>query len=90
MSKLKAVDCFGFMADDVEFYRKSEADAVIRHHKYKRCLGMADACRGNFLVAEHMIEKDPKNPIWHKQHEHYGRWMMLWRCFAEEFKPEGK
>lgn len=57
-----------------------------RHHKYKRCLAMADACRGNFLVAEHMIEKEPKNLMWHKRHKHYGRWMMLWRCFAEEFK----
>lgn len=57
-----------------------------RHHKYKRCLAMADACRGNFLVAEHMIEKEPKNLMWHKRHKHYGRWMMLWRCFAEEFE----
>ena len=61
-------------------------DKEARHSNYKRCLAMADACRGNFLVAEHMIEKEPKNLMWHKRHKHYGRWMMLWRCFAEEFK----
>ena len=38
------------------------------------------------VIAEHMIEKEPKNLMWHKRHKHYGRWMMLWRCFAEEFK----
>ena len=65
---------------------QARAEKEARHDKYKRCLAMADACRGNFLVAEHMIEKEPKNLMWHKRHKHYGRWMMLWRCFAEEFK----
>ena len=53
MSELKAIrsgeiyniieyeDCY--RTDDL-YYPKSEADKVIAHHKYKRCLAMAEAC----------------------------------------------
>jgi hypothetical protein len=30
---------------DAKVYLKSEADKVIAHHKYKRCLAMAKLCR---------------------------------------------
>lgn len=47
MSELNVIDV-DKMADvrslSGQFYRKSEADKVIVHHKYKRCLAMANWC----------------------------------------------
>lgn len=43
MSELKADKTFVF-GEECEAYKKSEADKVIAHQKYKRCLAMAEAC----------------------------------------------
>ena len=52
MSELKTVHAFDVYEaytktgddDAAQVYLKSEADKVIAHHKYKRCLAMAEAC----------------------------------------------
>ena len=56
-----------------QIYIKSEADKVITHHKYKRCLAMAKICENKFGTVV-------KPGWWDKWHN---RWMEL----AEKFKP---
>lgn len=66
--------------DETEFYIKSEADEVIRHHKYKRCLNNAWWClREEFFAEDCRCERWVDWSIkWHK------RWIEL----AEQFKEE--
>jgi hypothetical protein len=42
MSELKVYHCNEWHNECTEFYLKSEADKVIAHQKYKRCLAMAN------------------------------------------------
>ena len=60
-----------------QVYLKSEADKVIAHHKYKRCLTMAKYCeamRGHYLSYE--------EPKWFW----YRKWRNRWLELAEKFK----
>lgn len=62
-----------------DVYLKSEADEVIRHQKYKRCLAMAFCCesliRKAFLANPEYIE-------W------LDKWRERWLKIAEQFKEE--
>ena len=68
-----------------EHYLKDEADKVIAHQKYKRCVELADSCALRTVVAkmENRRFPTPKNswrmfiyPKWHKR----------WLAIAENFK----
>lgn len=63
------------------YYLKSEADKVIAHHKYKRCLAMACRCRlrARWFGDNAFYKKEQWALKWHR------RWLEL----AEKFK-EGK
>ena len=65
-----------------EVYRKSEADAVIRHHKYKRCLAMAYFW--DMKAAMLMVVRTGTNNGWYI--EKYERRGQKWRDLAEKFK----
>lgn len=61
---------------------KSEVDAYIRHHKYKRCLAMAEHCKDRI-----------ENPVQYDEHddwliidEYWKRWHKRWLKLAEKFK----
>ena len=54
-------------------YLKSEADKVITHHKYKRCLAMAE-------MLEHICPRTIRKAKWK------GKWHMHWLVLAEKFK----
>ena len=72
MSELKAY--IGPTPDEKglsDYYLKSEADKVIAHHKYKRCLAMARWC----MDAECKTEKDADFLV---------RWEYRWLALAEE------
>ena len=61
-------------------YLKSEADKVIAHHKYKRCLAMAKWCHNESLwwySKGYGFEKYDK--FWEK-------WEKRWLELAEKFK----
>ena len=60
-----------------QVYLKSEADKVIAHHKYKRCLAIAWWCSAELgmLVS-----------TWESKIKHYKKWHKRWLELAEKFK----
>ncbi len=66
-----------------EVYLKSEADKVIAHHKYKRCLAMAWWCASRSLAWCY----DPADEELHKS-DFYDKWKLRWRELAEKFKEK--
>ena len=81
MSKLKAykgdvtIPVYGTIAD-AEVYLKYEADKVIAHHKYKRCLAMAKWCYAKWDDTATKYYKS----VW------YRKWEVKWLELAEKFK----
>lgn len=75
-------------------YLKREADKVIAHHKYKRCLAMALRCKDKI---DGMIQSEVKMPTYpymctiptkcRTEYPFYERWHKRWRMLAEKFKP---
>ena len=63
------------------FFLKSEADKVIAHQKYKRCLAMARWCASR--SASWCF--DPADDELHKS-DFYDKWKLRWRELAEKFK----
>jgi hypothetical protein len=61
-----------------EYYLKSEADEVIAHQKYRRCLAMARWCEA--MRWHYLSYEEPKWFWWRK-------WQELWQELAEKFKP---
>jgi len=83
MSELKAfkmvdekycTDCLCVIPSEV--YLKSEADKVITHQKYKRCLAMAKWSKAGMYLS---YECDFKREWWNK-------WQKRWLELAEKFK----
>ena len=74
------IPVYGTIAD-AEVYLKSEADKVITHHKYKRCLAMAKWCESEAYIHEYGSEYDEDLVAW------FGKWHNKWLEFAEKFKP---
>ena len=66
-----------------EFYLKSEADKVIAHHKYKRCLALHDycLCELEFAFRDPCINRSVEGCVrWRK-------WANRWLELAEKFNP---
>lgn len=73
--------CAKYRAPQAEMklvYLKSEADKVIAHHKYKRCVAMARWCNEKWLV--HNFAEIPTKLGF------YDRWEKRWLELAEKFK----
>ena len=70
-----------------EYYAKSEADKVIAHNKYKRCLAMANTLtwEHNYLVD--FVSSDFPNVRFKRKHRI--KWIKKWLALAEKFK-DGK
>lgn len=93
MSELKDYDIMDIEAMDDErleksesgkiqvsrVYLKSEADKVIAHQKYKRCLAMKWWCASRAVVWD--IDGNEKKSNW------YWKWKERWKRLAEKFKP---
>ena len=60
------------------WYEKYEADKVIAHHKYKRCLAMAKWCRTSARCDEGLGA--------FKYRDWYWKWHKRWLELAEKFK----
>ena len=91
MSELKTYDLpvdHGDFTSTVElFFLKSEADKVIAHQKYKRCLAMAKWCESeeNRLEAISPIF-DTDKEYWEYNSDYWGKWHNRWLEIAEKFK----
>ena len=95
MSELKVyvkpikTNMFGKMIVGQSYYLKSEADKVIaekdekiRHHKYKRCLGIAAVCFEKSYSTT-LVKYDKESGLFRNFYDWWGkRWLEL----AEKFK----
>lgn len=71
-----------------EFYLKYEADKMIEHHKYKRCLAMAKWCE----IEEKRLEAiapifDTDKECLEYNSDYWNKWHNRWMELAEKFKP---
>ena len=86
MSELKTFDitlaeegyCTGVVKYRKACYDKSEADKVIAHNKYKRCVAMAKWCYAKWDDTATKYYKS----VW------YRKWEVKWLELAEKFKEE--
>ena len=60
-------------------YLKSEADKVIAHQKFKRCLAMANWCMTEYLHSKCIDFTNTEQWYWR-------RWHIRWRNLAKKFK----
>ena len=60
----------------IRAYKESEADKVIAHNKYKRCLAMAKWCYAKWDDTATKYYKS----VW------YRKWEVKWLELAEKFK----
>ena len=81
MQELKVYHSNEWHNEYTDFYLKSEADKVIAHQKYKRCLAMARWCASR--SASWCF--DPADDELHKS-DFYEKWKLRWRELAEKFK----
>ena len=65
-----------------QVYLKSEADKVIAHHKYKRCLGIAAVCFEKSYSTT-LVKYDEESGY---QRNFYDWWGKRWLELAEKFK----
>ena len=80
MSELKEIGIRWEENGELHFshvYLKSEADKVIAHNKYKRCVAMAWWCSAELgmLVS-----------TWESKIKHYKKWQKRWLKIAQKFK----
>jgi hypothetical protein len=104
MSELKAFDitvaeegCYvGFVKYRRHVYDKSEADKVIAHQKYRRCLAMAKWCtdridtiKNGYMVSSIHTQYGVMTtcpPECNPKFSFYSRWHERWLELAEKFK----
>ena len=79
----------------VEFYLKSEADKVIAHNKYKRCLAMAQWCFEKSYSTT-LVKYDKESGLLRNFYDWWGkRWLALaeeptWAKFLQLIRKEAK
>ena len=79
MIELKAYHCNEWHNEYTEFYLKSEADEVIRHQKYKRCL---------IIVANIKAAMDNGFCVSGEYLDWLNKWYERWLKIAEQFKED--
>ena len=84
---------FVYYADDIDRVI-AEKDAEIRHHKYKRCLAMAERCKYRMYYLAAVVEQEASKIIplkaqiqWYQKREsRMDYWKNRWLELAEKFK----
>ena len=71
-----------------EVYLKSEADKVIAHNKYKRCLAMAEWCNSE-MGRETFACFRPRHTkeVWREEHKYWAKWRKIWFELYKKLKP---
>ena len=76
---MKTYDVIMTPSNDGNWVLKSEADAELRHQKYKRCLAMANWCMTEYLHSKCLDFTNTEQWYWR-------RWHIRWRNLAKKFK----
>jgi hypothetical protein len=76
------------MKTEEEVYIKSEADKVIAHNKYKRCLAMAEWCNSE-MGRETFACFRPRHTkeVWREEHKYWAKWRKIWFELYKKLKP---
>ena len=62
-------------------------EQAIRHHKYKRCLAMADMCSEALCYWDNVKYSFFKGEAYcFRKMNHYGKWGQIWLAISEKFK----
>ena len=96
MRRLKTYEVVMTPSDNGAWVLKSEADKVIAHNKYKRCLSMADFCEsqhdyyntlgnGFWLV---MGDKEKRDEYRKKASDFWWKYHKRWLELAKKFKDK--
>lgn len=91
MSELKTYYCTTIHNEHTEFYIKSEADKVIAHQKYRRCLAKKAECKLRSERYQDLWEKWRKTEYdtsgsYYKNYIKWWHRAMKWKNLAEKFK----
>lgn len=93
MSELKAVHAFDVYEaytktgddDAAQVYLKSEANKVIAHYKYKRCLAMARIAQDDWHLHNSFYAMGLQE-FEKRKCEFYEKWRQRWLAIANKFK----
>ena len=68
-------------------YLKREADKVIAHQKYKRCLALAEWCNSE-MGRETFACFRPRHTkeVWREEHKYWAKWRKIWFELYIKFK----
>lgn len=73
--------------DDNLFYIKSEADEVIAHNKFKRCIDNASLCESEEKRLEAIAPIfDTDKECWEYGSDYWKKWHRRWLELADKFK----
>ena len=68
-------------------YSKSEVDEVIAHHKYKRCLAMAEWCNSGMVVETFACFRPRSTKeVWREEHKYWAKWRKIWFELTKHYK----
>lgn len=67
-----------------DVYLKSEADEVIRHQKYKRCVAMAKWCK--YWANYWKCCEPPDCSLFIAKAKYYRKWQKRWLSIADKLK----
>ena len=79
---MKTYDVIMTPSNDGNWVLKSEADAELRHQKYKRCLAMAGLCH------ERSLWWYSKGYGFEKYDKFWEKWEKRWLELADKFKDK--
>ena len=91
------IDCDNLAIREANAYREIERDnKQIRHHKYKRCLAMAERCKYRMYYLAAVVEQEASKIIplkaqiqWYQKRENrMDYWKNRWLELAEQFKDK--
>lgn len=59
----------------------------VEHHKYKRCLAMAERCNSEMRRETYACFR-PRHAkeVWREEHEYWDKWRKIWFELAKKFK----
>ena len=84
MKKLKAQTIYCGGNKTLHVYMKDEADAVIVHHKYKRCLDKVKWC--DERISRYTLQQDIQGISWQKEIKFYRRLKDKFIEISKQFK----
>lgn len=78
-----------WLIESQKMHKRCADNAIkkLRHHKYKRCLAMADMCSEALCYWDNVKYTFFKGEAYcFRKMNHYGKWGQIWLAISEKFK----